>query len=145
MGVDNVFMTAVLKNSVIFLWTSSATVMGCWASCGTKINVAAQPLPTGDPGRPDFTENSSACPSLLTTHFVWGKNGDYYFRVILNQNAIAINDKITCVRVKKAFCDTSRLCIARFGIVLRASCESMEASLKSASIRVGNRTQCDKI
>ena len=39
---------------MIFLWTSGG--------CGTEIDVGAQPLPTGDPGRPDFTKNSSACP-----------------------------------------------------------------------------------
>ena len=32
--------------------------------CGTKIGVAAQPLPTGYPGGPEFTENSNACPLI---------------------------------------------------------------------------------
>ena len=29
---------------------------------GHEIDAAAQPLPTGDPGGADFTENANACP-----------------------------------------------------------------------------------
>ena len=37
--------------------------------------------------------------------------------MILSRNETAISKTITCVRVKKAFCNTSGLCITRFGIV----------------------------
>ena len=55
-------------NSMIFLLISTVT------GCGTEIDTAAQPLPTGDlrPGGADFTENTNACPldagSHLTLH-----------------------------------------------------------------------------
>jgi hypothetical protein len=40
--------------------------------CGMEMDVAAQPLPTRDPGRPDFTKNSSACPLSQTIHSQMG-------------------------------------------------------------------------
>jgi hypothetical protein len=42
----------------------------------TEIDVAAQPLPTGDPRGPDFTDNSNVCPLYyileeLTVNFAY--------------------------------------------------------------------------
>ena len=41
------------------------------------MDAAAQPLPTGDPGRPDFTKNSSACPLISTIDPVKGANNSF--------------------------------------------------------------------
>jgi hypothetical protein len=50
-------------NSMIFLLISNEL----WH----EIDAAAQPLPTGDLGGADFTENANACPSVRSTG-VWG-------------------------------------------------------------------------
>ena len=54
--VDSIFMTIVQEKSL----NSMIFVLICMG-CGMEMDAAAQPLPTGV-GRPDFTENSSACP-----------------------------------------------------------------------------------